>query len=94
MTTKPSLEDQLLAAGLGLSEDDFATYCSDLYVRYQPNVMDWLRVNYESFDNVTTFRSNIDDELNIEIPFANEDYWIKRMREAQKPEETDVEPQR
>lgn len=74
-----SLEQQLLNAGLGLSDDDFATHYSSLYVLAKPGVGEWLKANYVHWGNVTMFTSNPDSEWDgqraYDIPFANQSFW-------------------
>lgn len=81
-----SLKTRLLNAGLGLVEDDFATHYSDLYVVYTPQVRKWLKLNYEWFNNITYFNSQVGSNWNgagkrcIDIPFANADYWEAKAK--------------
>lgn len=69
------LKTQLLAAGLGLAETDFDTHQSDLYVRELPRVRKWLKDHYPHYCNVTSFVSQIDNKVWLDVPFANEDFW-------------------
>lgn len=63
---------------LNYTNDDFDFYRSDLYVRRSPELMAWLKTNYEFFANCQTFTSNKDQKQWVEIPFANDDFWNSR----------------
>jgi hypothetical protein len=59
----------------GLLKDEFpgiemGDYCTDLHVVYSTNVYNFLKENYEYFNNVKLFTSDIDGSQWIEIPFA------------------------
>lgn len=49
-----SLKEQLQAA-LSLSDDDFSSHASDLYVLEKPGVREWLKANYPFYSNITAF---------------------------------------
>ena len=73
----PELQQRLMDAGLGLTEDDFGTHYTDLYVVAKPGVREWLKENYEWFCNVTMFTGNPEatqwngaGKLCFDIPFA------------------------
>lgn len=77
-----SLKQQLLDADLGLTEDDFGTHESDLYVLAKPGVREWLKANYEFYRNVTGFvgaeGSDWEGQAALDIPFANEEWSMAR----------------
>lgn len=64
MTT---IKDHLLS--LGMQENEFDNHESDLYVLKNDISSKWLET-YEFKQNVTTFRSEIDNELWYEVPFG------------------------
>ena len=70
-----------MMADLGMVEDDFAGYCSDLYVVATVAVADWLRKNYKFSNQVTSFRSNEGSNWNgagllcYTIPFVRMAVW-------------------
>ena len=70
----PELQQQLLDAGLGLVLDDFHYYATDLYVLAKPGVREWLKVNYQFYDNIISFLGQKDSvwagEFCLDIPFA------------------------
>lgn len=74
------LKERLLNAGLGMTEDDFDVWQSDLYVRAKPGVREWLKKNYEWWVNVTRFRSCRNGDPWFDVPFANEHFWRTRPR--------------
>ena len=56
---------------------------SDFYIKHSPEVWEWLEKNYEWFVNCSKFHSQIDGSLWIDIPFAFEPFWDKKLnREA------------
>ena len=61
-----------------LTEKDFGTHESDLYVKWTPQVWDYLKTCYKFFSNCKTFKNQIDGETWIDIPFANDQFWTKR----------------
>ena len=75
------LKERLMAAELGLVEDDFAFHATDLYVVAKPGVRDWLKKNYEFYKNCERFISQKGSNWNgagkecIDIPFAGN--WPK-----------------
>ncbi len=79
-----SLKAKLLAAELGLTEADFGTHESDLYVLAKPGVREWLKANYEHYSNVTGFTgakgSDWEGQQALDIPFANQDYWDAKAK--------------
>ncbi len=74
-----SLKAKLLAAELGLTEADFGSHESDLYVLAKPGVYEWLKANHEFACNIQFFTgakgSDWEGQQALDIPFANQDYW-------------------
>lgn len=55
---------------------EFDNHCSDLYVKYNPTVLDWIKKNYEDSPSiVSVFNSQIDSKLWIEVAFAYQEYY-------------------
>jgi len=77
-----NVKQELLDAGLGLTEEDFDSHESDLYVRCKHGVRLWLRENYEFYRSVRSFVSQIDTQLWLDIPFAHEAHWEAKQRTA------------
>lgn len=71
-----NLRDELKRK-LHLTDDHFGSHESDLYVRALPKVREYLKENYSFWSNVTMFKSNIDGETWLDIPFALLDEKIK-----------------
>lgn len=76
-----SLKDQIQKA-FNLPEENFSNHCSNLLILYSPEVMDWLKENYDSFQSIKVSQSDIKDQdwykkQYIEIPFAYEEYHEK-----------------
>lgn len=73
---KPELQERLEAAGLGLGEGDFAYHATDLYVVAKSGVREWLKKNYQFYENIESFRSQEGSNWNgagkqcLDIPFA------------------------
>lgn len=74
-----TLQQQLREAFPQLTERDFGTYYTDLYVVAYPFVCEWLASNYEFYSNVTTFKGSPEatnwngaGRLCLDIPFAAE----------------------
>lgn len=67
---KTSLKNQILTAFPNMNDEDFDKHETDLYVRYSPEVDNWLKQNYEFYKNITTFKSNVDNQRWFDIPFA------------------------
>lgn len=71
-----NLKDQLKQAIPTLTDNDFAGHATDLYVVAYPEVTQWLKTNYQFWNNVTTFYSqknsnwNGQGKLCYDIPFA------------------------
>lgn len=81
-TQIPELQQRLMDADLGLTDQDFGHHASDLYVVAKPGVREWLKANYEFHVNVTTFKGNPEatdwngaGKLCLDVPFAG--YWPK-----------------
>lgn len=49
----------------------FGKHESDLYVKQTPEIMEFLKNEYEYFCNIESFVSQIDGKRWIDIPFAN-----------------------
>lgn len=79
MDKVPELQARLMQALTHLTADDFACHATDLYVVALPEVMEWLKANYEWWENVTPFTSQEGSNWNgagkrcFDIPFAG--YW-------------------
>lgn len=54
---------------------------SDLYVKDEPKIWAVLGA-YEFVCNITRFRSQIDGQIWLDIPFANDDFWDKRRKKV------------
>ena len=71
-----TLQEQLMQAIPKLTERDFATHATDLYVVAYPEVTKWLKENYEWWSNVTHFTGQRGSDWNgsekpcYDIPFA------------------------
>lgn len=61
---------QTLTELFQLTEYDFGQWQSDLYVRHTTVVEEWLKKNYEFPGNIEYFRSQIDGDRWMCIPFA------------------------
>ena len=70
----PPLEAQLREAFPSLSDADFDYYATDLYVRGRPDVVKWLKENYQFYSQIQFFRPNVPDGVNAESPFTT--YWL------------------
>lgn len=85
MTIKfQTVKQKIQEAFPSMSDDQFDRHESDLYVKYSPELDEWLKKNYEYYGNVTKFRSQIDGETWIDIPFAawEEKYKGKAMEKG------------
>jgi hypothetical protein len=74
-----SLKGDIKKAFPKMTDKDFDSYKSDLYVKWSPEVMKWIESNYEhgkSKSIVSTFISDTDKSKWIEINFANTDESI------------------
>ena len=75
-----TLKEQLMQAIPTLTERDFATHATDLYVVAYPEVTKWLKANYQFFNNISNFTGQKGSDWNGEgkpcydIPFA---HWNK-----------------
>lgn len=69
-----TLKQQLLIAGLGLSETDFSTHESDLYVYARDGVWEWLQANYAFPKQCVPFMSG--DAPFIEVHFGYMDEFV------------------
>ena len=71
MSKKLSIYEQLTADGHRIDNHE-----SDLYTPVNSASVKLLKA-YEFFCNVKIFKSNIDNELWYDIPFAYDPFWIK-----------------
>jgi len=71
-TTVTTIRDELKKLGVELSG-----HYSDLYVEVTPATQKIID-NYIYKSNVTKFRSQIDNKLMFDIPFANDDFFNKK----------------
>ncbi len=71
-----SLKDQINRA-LNIPEKDIGNWCSDLHIKQSKEVEEWLKTNYEYYNNVEKFVSGIDGEMWLDIPFAYIEYYNK-----------------
>lgn len=69
---------------LGLTDADFDSHESDLYVINTPAVRAYLKANYDRWSNCTFFVSRVTGKGMIDIPFANDDFWEKVSQRAEK----------
>lgn len=68
-----TLKQDLMKAFPKMKDDEFDNHESDLYIKHSPEVMAWIEKNYEfgkSKSIVSTFTSEIDRKLWIEVAFA------------------------
>lgn len=82
MTTK----EGLLAAGLGLTENDFHNHYSDLYVVNKPGVLEWLRTNRPeaTIKRFTGEKGSKWEGLNcLDIAFGYMEEYVAQKKEAQ-----------
>ena len=70
--TEKTVHEQLKEVGCKLDSHE-----SDLYVKDCTEAKVIIG-NWEFYDNVTRFRSQIDNCLWYNLPFANNDWWAKR----------------
>ena len=71
-TEKKTIHCQLTEIGAELDYHE-----SDLYVKDEPKIWPILG-GYEFVGNITRFRSPIDDAIWLDIPFANDYYWMAK----------------
>ena len=75
-----NLQDRIKAA-LGLTDDQFSSHESDLYVEDDKGmVMTWLAKNYIPWKIVTRFQGqgSMKGHSCLEIPFAHGQFWANR----------------
>lgn len=65
---------------LDLPESNFDSHQSDLYVKYSPEVCNWLKENYQYWNNCKTFTSQIDKCKWLDIPFAYEEHFYEKHK--------------
>lgn len=79
MIYNDNIKTELLNAGLHLTDDDFGTHESDLYVLSRPGVVNWLKTNYQWWCNVTEFvgaaGTDWAGKIVLDLPFANTRYF-------------------
>jgi len=71
-----SLKEQILEV---FPDAEFGHHESDLYVKVQPGLREWLKSNYQFYTNITGFVSQIDKKPWLSIPFANQDFWDRKL---------------
>lgn len=62
--------EQKMRDELGLSDGDFGYYETDLHVVKTKETTEWLRKNYEFFENVTMFFCFDEGRWYHDVPFA------------------------
>lgn len=73
-----SLKNQLMTAFPELTERDFGSWQTDLYVVAYPHVVNWLKENYQFYTNITRFIGQKGSDWNgagkpcLDIPFAHQ----------------------
>jgi len=65
----PGLKERIQFA-LNIPENHFDNHKTDLYIMFSESVNNWLKDNYEYYNNITRFISRIDGNIWLEIPFA------------------------
>jgi len=69
---------QELIEKFGLVETDFDYHESDLYVKYSPEIDDYLK---EMFPLREYFKEKENQENTwIDLPFQNSEYWERRLK--------------
>ena len=63
----------------GMTEADFDSHESDLYVRVTPISEQFLKHEYEFAGNVERFVDAIDHVPWFDVPFANVAYWAEHV---------------
>ena len=69
-----TINQRLVESGVPTS-----SHYSDLYCQLTPESRKILD-GYEHKENVKTFRSAVDGTLWLDIPFACDDYWYRRLQ--------------
>ena len=78
---KPELQQRLQAVFPDLTDDHFAYYATDLYICPVKGVREWLKANYQFYENIQGFTSQAGSgwagagKLCLDVPFAG--YWPK-----------------
>lgn len=72
-----TIKDELLK--VGMKENEIGTHCSDLHVLKNDISTNWVN-NYQFKMNVTTFKSQIDNLIWYDIPFAYMDEYITNRK--------------
>jgi len=80
-SSKDNLKDEIKKAFPKLTEEDFSSHETDLYVRYSPELFEWLKENYDFFENIEKFKSQIDGDQWLDIPFAA---WEEKYKTSSK----------
>ena len=70
-----SIKAALIEQFPGLTDDDFGTYESDLYVRNYPGIAKFVRSKGITFSH---FISQIDKKSWLDLSFQNEAFWIEK----------------
>lgn len=83
MTDQPKSLYQILVA-IGAEIDSHA---SDLYVKSTPEVLALVQLSEK---NYSTFKSNIDGETWIDIPFAYDPFWEMKLKQQPEPKAADL----
>ena len=71
-------------------EAQLDTHESDLYVKDQVGMAQFIRENHKHHANVTSFISQIDNEKWFDIPFANDAFWNHADKQVEKWAEAKV----
>lgn len=66
---------QAIKERFGLSDKDFSSWQSDLYVRAVPGLREFLNEVLEHPKNVTGFKCQVEGDIWFDIPFHNDEYW-------------------
>ena len=86
-----TIKQGLLAADLGLTEDDFHIHYGDLYVIVKPGVADWLKKNYPNVRPIYFTGQEGSPWAGrrcMDIPFGYMDEYIAEKKKARHVVET------
>ncbi len=67
MDKTKSLKDNI---ALAFPDAEFDSHATDLYVKSTPEIIIFLKENYEFYGNIVSFRSTNDGSLWLDIPFV------------------------